>query len=129
MENKKKSKLFYWLIAFACLLVFGLGVKGCIAIGSMTYSEGERTGTITKFSHRGMVIKTWEGELNMGGFDQGGVASTWAFSVDDPAIVEKIHQAQREGGRWTLKYRQQFSKQSWRGATDYFIVDVIKVNN
>lgn len=66
----------------------------------MTYSDGERTGVITKFSHKGMLIKTWEGELNMGGFDQGGVATIWAFSVDDPVIVEKNPTSATR--RWTL---------------------------
>lgn len=129
MENKKKRNLKPYLFGFLALLALGLGVKGCVYVGGMTYSDGERTGVITKFSHKGMLVRTWEGELNMGGFDQGGVATIWNFSVDDPAIVEKIQQAQRDGGRWTLKYRQQFMQQSWRGATDYFVIDVVRVQN
>jgi len=126
MEAKKRSIKPY-LYILGVLLILGFGVRGCIYVGSFTYSEGERTGVITKFSNKGMMIKTWEGELNMGGFDTGGTASVWAFSVDDPTIVEKIQEAQRTGGRWTLHYRQQFVQQSWRGATEYFIIDVVRV--
>ena len=31
------------------------------------YSEGERAGYIQKFSRKGWLCKTWEGELAMGG--------------------------------------------------------------
>ncbi len=119
MKNWKPILIGVVILAF-CLLC----VRGCIWVGGSTYSEGERTGTITKFSHRGMAIKTWEGELSMGGLDQGGHASIWEFSVSDPVVIEKIRISQRKGGRWTLKYREQLMKQSWRGSTAYFITDV-----
>jgi len=121
--NKSKTKI--WLYVVAAIFLFGFGIRGCMYVGTFTYSEGERTGTIAKFSNKGLFIKTWEGELHQGGLDQGGVAKVWSFSVIDPGVVEKIHAAQRSGGQHTLKYRQQMMKQSWRGETDYFIVDVI----
>ena len=108
-------------VAVLALVLFGWGY---LSIGAWTYSEGERTGVVTKFSHKGMAIKTWEGELNMGGFDQGGVGSSWKFSVGDPDVVEKVKEAQRAGGRWSLMYRQQNWVQSWKGAKDYFVTDV-----
>jgi len=117
-----------YVIGVVCVLLLIIGVKGCTSIGALTYSEGERTGVITKLSSKGMMVKTWEGELNMGGYETGGKAAVWAFSVDDPKVVEKIHSIQRSGVRCTLKYRQQFMKQSWRGATEYFIVDVIPLD-
>jgi len=120
---KKKKYILYGIGVLLFLLVC---VKGCLSIGSITYSDGERTGTITKFSHKGLIVKTWEGELNMGGLEVGGKSTTWTFSVDDQAIVEKIQKSQRIGGYWTLKYRQQLFQQSWKGSTEYFITDVIK---
>jgi len=116
------------LIGGGILLVLLIGL-GYIKLGNVTYSEGERSGVITKFSHKGMMVKTWEGELNMGGFDQGGVASVWQFSVDDPEVVTKLQEAQRAGGRWTLHYRQQFMAQSWKGQTDYFVIGVEPAGN
>ena len=118
---KNKQTIFFGLAAVA--LVFFL-IWSYTAVGGMTYSEGERTGSITKFSYKGMMVKSWEGELNTGGMEQGGVASVWKFSVSDESVVEKVQEAQRAGGRWTLKYEQQFMQQSWRGATSYFITDV-----
>jgi hypothetical protein len=113
-------------IAFVVVALLVVGIKGCTTIGGMTYSEGERSGVVTKFSQKGALIKTWEGELSMGGFTNGGKASVWEFSVSDPAVVEKIHHAQRAGGQWVLKYRQQYQKQSWKGMTEYFVVDVFQ---
>lgn len=121
MKNSKKI-----IVCVVLILSIFLLIKGYILVGSLSYSEGERTGTIAKFSHKGLIIKTWEGELHQGGLDQGGVAKVWNFSVKDPKVVEEIHHAQRHGGSYTLKYNQQFLKQSWCGETDYFIVEVIQ---
>lgn len=105
------------------LLILGWG--GCVMIGGITYSEGERTGVVTKFSHKGFP-KTWEGELNMGGWDQGGKPQAWAFSCCDPAVVDKLQAAERSGHRVTLVYRQQLRKQPWKGETDYFVTNVVQ---
>lgn len=121
MKNKK-----YVLYAIGILFLLLMCIKGCMIVGGITYSNGERTGTITKFSHKGLLIKTWEGELNMGGLEVGGKGTIWSFSVVDPLVIEKIHQAQRVGGHWTLKYDQQFFQQFWKGSTDYFVTDVVK---
>jgi len=121
MKNKK-----YILYGIVVSLFLLMCVRGYFLIGSITYSDGERTGVITKFSHKGLFFKTWEGELNMGGLEVGGKGTTWNFSVDDQSIVEKIQKSQRVGGHWTLKYRQQLLQQSWNGSTEYFITDVIK---
>ena len=122
------GKYKVWLYIVGIILLLGFCVRGCVYVGTFTYSEGERTGTIAKFSRKGFFIKTWEGELHQGGLDQGGVAKVWSFSVNDPAVIEKIHEAQRSGGHYTLKYRQQLVQQSWQGETDYFVTDVIKAN-
>jgi hypothetical protein len=35
-------------------------------IANYTYSEGNRAGVVVKFSKKGYLLKTYEGELNMG---------------------------------------------------------------
>ncbi len=44
-----------------------------------SYSDGDRTGQLVKFSHKGIILKTWEGEINQG--ISGG--QVFAFSVLD----------------------------------------------
>lgn len=74
------------------------------------YSEGQRSGTIVKFSNKGFVCKTHEGIMNLGGLttDANGaaVANTWEFSIVDEALVPKIVEAMDAHRPVTLVYQQ-----------------------
>ena len=76
------------------------------------YSEGVRVGTLQKFSSKGMVSKSWEGELVMEGEKIKGNANgikggnVWAFSVLDPAVAKVIDNSVMTGGVIALKYCQ-----------------------
>jgi hypothetical protein len=119
-----KKKLIF--IGVPVLLILAVAY-GYVAFGSITYSEGDRVGTVAKFSHKGVAVKTWEGELHMGGITEGGVPKVWHFSVDDGKIVKEIQDVQTWGGRVKLHYKEQIWTQSWRGATPYFVVGVEKL--
>lgn len=77
------------------------------------YSEGSRVGVVTKLSYKGLIFKSWEGEMVMGGMkrhtdDNGNtsmVANVFEFNVDPPA-VEKVKAAQESGQPVELVYRQ-----------------------
>lgn len=57
-----------------------------------SYSEGERAGVLQKFSKRGWICKTYEGEVAQ--YVVGGVApQIWHFSVRDDAVAEQLHEA------------------------------------
>jgi hypothetical protein len=88
------------VIGLATLLVlaFGMTVTGCDA------SDGDRVGVVTKFSNKG-VIKSWEGEMVIGGFSNGG-ANTWAFHVPDGPLVAKVQAALDSGKRVKIHYTQ-----------------------
>lgn len=118
----KKNVLTGAVLAMGIVMVF---LAGYVWIGSWTYSEGDRTGIITKFSYKGFPIKTWEGELLQGGIGEGG-GNVWEFSVSEPEIVKKVQKAQRTTDRWTLHYKQQLFVQSWKGKTSHFVVKVQK---
>lgn len=95
---------------------------------STVYSEGERTGVLTKLSKKGYVWKTWEGELNLGGMsDNGGgtaVPNVWRFSVADDAVAQKMLPAATGAKRVTLKYTEVWKASFTQGQTDYFITGV-----
>ena len=87
-----------------------------------SYSEGTRSGELIKFSHKGIVIKTWEGEISQGISG----AQIFSFSVEDNKkdIIQKLEKFQ---GRYVkLKYKERFAKISWLGDTKYFVIDVIE---
>lgn len=76
------------------------------------YSEGVRVGSVQKFSAKGWVNKSWEGELVMDGtkFSSNGNGSrggnVWKFSVLEPAIASQIDDAVMGGKPVALKYCQ-----------------------
>jgi hypothetical protein len=84
-----------------------------------SYSEGERAGVLQKFSKRGWICKTYEGELAM--YVVGGVApQIWNFSVRDEAVVAQLHQA--VGQQVRLRYAEHRGlPTSCFGETDYFV--------
>lgn len=115
--NKLKS------IALICLA--SLGLIGC----SENYSNGERIGFVTKFSQRGLIWKSWEGELNL---TQTGMntSSTFQFSIDndreDKATIKTLDSAATLGWKVKLRYHETTGK-NWfsnRGETNHFITHV-----
>lgn len=119
---------WFKITGIGLLIVFSLG-GGCIRFGRITYSEGERTGIVSKFSRKGLFFKTHEGDLLQGGLEMGGVPQSWGFSADNPETIEKVQKAQRSGRRCTLHYKEQLLKQFWRGETKYFVIDVTEEKN
>jgi hypothetical protein len=85
-----------------------------------SYSEGERAGVLQKFSKRGWICKTYEGELAL--YVVGGVApQIWHFSVRDEALAEQLHEA--VGQRLRIRYEEHRGLPTdCFGETDYFAI-------
>ncbi len=83
------------------------------------YSDGERAGILQKFSRKGWVCKTYEGELAL--YVVGGVApQIWEFSVRDPKLAADLEQA--VGERVQLHYSEHRGVPSACFAeTNYFV--------
>jgi hypothetical protein len=99
---------------------------------SENYSNGERVGLVTQFSHKGLVWKSWEGNLNLTqtGMNSSG-SEPFKFSLDndkeDSTVRKKIDSAANLGWKVKLVYHETFGK-NWfsnRGSTDHFITDCI----
>jgi hypothetical protein len=123
--EKKKGGFFRKLLTYFILLL----IAGSILfyfIASYTYSEGHRAGVLIKFSKRGVIFKTYEGELNQGG--TGNVPNTaqfnaiWEFSVKDEAVAEQLRKL--EGRKVSVHYQQKVKNFPWDGETVYFVDDV-----
>lgn len=86
------------------------------------YSEGVRTGELIKISHKGVLVKTWEGEISQGISG----AQIFTFSVLDKED-EVIQQLQEYQGEYVeLNYTERFATFFWLGDTKYFITNVKK---
>jgi hypothetical protein len=57
------------VVYFTILLILGavasIGIQCCGGL-NIEYSEGSRSGVVQKLSRKGVIWKTWEGELNLG---------------------------------------------------------------
>jgi hypothetical protein len=85
------------------------------------YSEGERAGYVQKFSNKGWLCKTWEGEIAMVTMP-GAIPDRFEFTVNDDAVAQKINAL--AGRRVVLRYEQhKFIPVSCFGETEYFVVD------
>ena len=74
-----------------------------VATLTWTYSNGQRAGYLQKFSRKGWVCKTWEGELAITTVP--GVApTTWEFTVRDDAAARQLNLGL--GRRVILFYRE-----------------------
>jgi hypothetical protein len=84
-----------------------------------SYSDGERAGYLQKFSRKGWVCKTWEGEMALVTLP-GTVAEKFAFTVRDDDIAKQL--GADIGKRVTVHYEQRkWIPTSCFGDTEYFV--------
>jgi hypothetical protein len=69
----------------------------------MSYSDGVRAGLLQKFSRKGWICKTWEGEILLTSMP-GAIPERFDFSVRDDAVARQLISA--TGKRVTLTYSQ-----------------------
>lgn len=86
---------------------------------SWSYSDGDRGGVLQKFSRKGWVCKTYEGELAM--YVVAGVApQIWQFSARDPKVAEQL--SRYVGERVQLHYTEHVGiPTNCFGETQYFV--------
>jgi hypothetical protein len=106
-----------WLVTLALTGLVLLGLYTWFAL-NWAYSSGERAGLLQKFSQRGWVCKTYEGELAM--YVVAGVQpEIWKFSVRDAAVAQELMQA--VGQRVHVHYDERIAlPTSCFGDTRYF---------
>jgi hypothetical protein len=87
-----------------------------------SYSEGDRAGYVQKFSKKGWVCKTWEGELSMINIP-GAAPERWTFTVRDDSVASVI--AGNMGNRVSLHYEEHPGvPTSCFGETRYYVTGV-----
>jgi hypothetical protein len=117
-EIRKKA------IRIAALLIVAVVVlcTGYVMIVlNWSYSKGERIGYVQKFSEKGWLCKTWEGELQMLPVP-GALPEKFQFSVRDKAVISKINSSM--GKKVSLFYEQHKGvPTTCFGESEYFAVD------
>lgn len=109
-------------IAFLCLAYWGI------------YDEGVRAGTVLRISKKGMIFKTYEGQLNVQTFGsfkgQNPITEAFDFSVstDEEEVISNLQEVSLSGERVNLHYVARYAAFPWRGDTKYFITRVERVH-
>jgi hypothetical protein len=116
-----KSKVFLWLFLAIAVPVALFAGYLWVAL-SWNYSSGERAGYVQKFSKKGWLIKTWEGELALVAVP-GSMPEKFFFTARNDELARKINAS--VGKRVTIFYEQHKGLPSnWFGDTEYFAKDV-----
>src|SRR5215213_10063662 len=79
------------------LLLLALVAAGIFALWawitlSYDYADGERAGYVQKFSNKGWICKTWEGELAMVNLP-GTMPEIFRFTVRDDGVAGRINES------------------------------------
>ncbi len=117
MFGKLKGLLKYLILLILIpIILFGLYTWGTL---SWTYSSGERAGYVQKFSLKGYVCKTWEGEIVLVSMP-GTQAEKFLFTVKDEATAKQVNDSL--GKRVKLVYEEHKGiPSSCFGDTAYFV--------
>jgi hypothetical protein len=120
----KAKKFFKWLLFL--LIIFG----GLLIYWKYfyTYSEGYRAGLLQKFSSRGAIFKTYEGEMILSSVsstrDVALASEKFLFSLSNKSLVRQFDTLQ--GETVVVHYKQKNKSLFWRGDSPY-LVDSIKI--
>ncbi|MET0540488.1 MAG: hypothetical protein ABWZ88_01910 [Variovorax sp.] len=107
--------------------VIGIVLLVALAVGyfaivlTWNYSTGERAGWVQKFSRKGWVCKTWEGELALVSLP-GTSVEKFYFTVRDDAVAEQINKVM--GRRVSLHYEEKVGlPTTCFGETRYYVTN------
>ncbi len=122
------KKILLWLL-FITIAVSTLIFTFVIYVN---FSEGKRAGELIKMSKKGVMFKTYEGQLNTGGFSEGNgdiTSSIWHFSVKSSSdeVLQDIDNAIDGGYRVKLYYEEKYMSVFFLGDTKYFVTKVERV--
>lgn len=108
------------ILALILVVIFALAALYYSVIYFVPYSKGVRSGELIKISNKGILCKTWEGEISQGISG----AQIFSFSIErnEKKSIEKLQQLQ---GRYVkVTYIERYGSFFWLGDTKYFITNV-----
>lgn len=117
----RRLKFYLWMALLTPVLLF---VLYTVLAYNWSYSAGDRSGILRKFSSKGWLCKTWEGEVAMTTVP-GVMPELWAFTVRNDSVASRVNAA--IGRQVVLHYGEH--RGLWTncfGETKYF-VDSVRV--
>ena len=119
---KKVAKRTLRIITLIVILVLGVFIFWKYFY---TYSEGYRAGLLQKFTRKGNIFKTYEGELILSSVTSSTnvalASEKFNFSVTNDSLASVLDTLQ--GQFVIVHYNQKNGKLPWTGDTPYFVDD------
>src|SRR3954468_15166154 len=123
-RRRRGLKAGFFLVLILIVAVLLLAAYVWVTL-HYNYSDGERAGYVQKFSRKGWICKTWEGELAMANLP-GTMPQVFPFSVRNDSIAKVIEQS--IGKQVSLTYEQHKGiPTTCFGETEYFITRAQRV--
>jgi hypothetical protein len=124
-EMMKKIKRIFRILIVVIIILTGFFIYGKYFF---TYSEGYRAGLLQKFSHKGNIFKTYEGEIILSSVTSTNnvalASEKFYFSVTDKNLAQQLDTLQ--GQFVIVHYSQKNGVVFWRGESAYFVDNVKK---
>jgi len=122
VRPRRHRRRWPWVVAAVILSpIVAITLWTVIAL-SYTYSQGDRAGYVQKFSRKGWICKTWEGELAIVNIP-GTTPQIWNFTVRNDSVAHVISHSM--GQRVSVTYDQHGGvPTSCFGETQYFVTGV-----
>jgi len=122
VKAHRRHRRWPWVLAGVIISPVVLLALWTVIALNYSYSRGDRAGYVQKFSRKGWVCKTWEGQLAMVNIP-GAMQERWDFSVRNDSIAQLITRSM--GQRVSLTYDQHEGvPTSCFGETQYFVAGV-----
>ncbi len=118
------KKIGYWSLVIVIVII----VAFVYFKYGFVYSKGYRSGLLQKFSEKGVVFKTYEGEMILSSVQSSAnvalASEKFLFSVADEAVAKQMEQIQ--GKHVVVHYKEKNGALPWQGES-YYIVDSVRV--
>lgn len=122
MTGEEIMKMAIKIIVLIVMAAIVLSAGYVVAVLNWSYSKGERIGYVQKFSEKGWLCKTWEGELQMLPVP-GAIPEKFLFSVRDKSVITKINSSL--GKKVSLVYEQHKGvPTNCFGESEYYAVEI-----
>lgn len=108
---------------FLTILIAAVVIVTAIYYGFIyfaTFSEGVRSGELIKISKKGVLVKTWEGEISQG--ISGAQIFTFSVESKNKQVIEDLKNFQ--GHYVKVDYIERYKTFFWLGDTKYFVTKV-----
>src|ERR1044071_5141061 len=117
--TKKVFRILLITIIIGGMIIFSFMYWG-------VFDEGVRAGNVLRISKKGMLFKTYEGQLNLQTFGAlkgaSPIMEAFDFSVEssNEQVIKDLEAVALSGERVNLHYVKRYRTFPWRGDTKYF---------